>query len=256
MIRSSWIAVSGISLILLVSGCAPARRPLLERALPMERVIERVVERNNLIETMKGDGSITIESPEASMTGSFDVRLRKPDSVRVDFSGPFGIHIGTAALSRRSFVFYNWRNNESISGLPDEETIQSALHVKLGFDEIIRAFTCEFPFPARPDTKEGVFSVDGDSYVFRFSDESRTKEYYVDGDAFVVTSYRLLDTAKRAVLIATASDIDTDGPVAMPHLLRIIFPVDRRSLTISYGDIAFNEPVNCSFRIPRGTTRQ
>jgi hypothetical protein len=36
----------------------------------------------------------------------------------------------------------------------------------------------------------------------------------------------------------------------MPSLLRVVFPKDRRSVTIAYDDVRPNEPVECSFSLP------
>jgi hypothetical protein len=247
---------AGIVYILICSaivvwGCSPARRPLLERNVSMSSIIERVTERNSRIRTMRGDGTVTIESPEASMTGTLDVRIRKPDSVRIDFGGPFGIHVGTLALSREHFIYYDWRENLVTKGSPDKETLRDVLHFPLAFDDILNACTGEFPFPPVSDTAVADLSVEGESYVLRYRGDGWTREYHIDGDADIVTGYRLLDSSRKAVLIAAASDIDSDGPIAMPRLLRIIIPADHRSLTVSYSGTDFNIPVTCSFAVPR-----
>jgi hypothetical protein len=217
----------------------------------MSSIINLVIERNNRISTMHGDGTVTIESPEASMTGTVDIRVHKPDSLRIDFGGPFGIHVGTLALSRDRFLYYDWRENQVLKGSPDRETLQEALHIPLGFDDILSACTGEFPFPPPSDTTGTEFGIEGESYLLKYHGSGWTREYYVDADSYVVTGYRLLDSSHKAVMIASASDIDNDGPVAMPRLLRIIIPADHRSLTVSYNGTDFNIPVTCRFAVPR-----
>jgi len=251
VIRWTGFTVLAFLLILISGGCAPGRRTALERTLTPEQVIRRMTERSLRITTMRANGHITIESPEESMTGSFDVRIRKPDSLRVEFGGPFGIHVATLSLSRSRFVFYNWHDNSMLTGTPDEETLRSVIHLKLGFDEILNAFTGDVALP--PDSGAGPreFSVEDNDYVFRYHTPEGTREYHIDGDEFIVTGYRMLDSSRHSVFTALASDLDRDDGIAMPRLLRIIFPAERRSMTLSYGDFTFNEPVTCAFTLPR-----
>ena len=231
-------------------GCAPTAKVARERILGMNDVVRNVSERNGKIRTMRGDGTITVESPEASNSGSFEMAMRKPDSVRVEISGPFGIHAGTLLLSRDRFLFYNWMNNTALVGKPDGRTMSSVLHLRLGFDEVLHAFSGEFPGPASGDSLEG-FSIDNGYYLLRYRSREGRKEYRVDGDAFVVSSYRMLDTAGTLRLSMIATRIEDEDGIAMPTLLRVIMPAERRSVTVSYDDVSLNEPVVCLFTLPK-----
>ena len=218
--------------------------------MSLDEVLRHVQERNAGVKTLQGSGTITVESPEGSSSGSFDARLKKPDSLRVEFSGPFGIHIGTLALSREQFLFYNRMENRAVVGKPDGSILQSMFKLKMQFDEILDAFTGEFPTAGSADSLDR-FNVDEDLYVIRYRSEGGIKEYRVDGDAFVVTSYRVLDTASRAILTSFASRLEEAKTVVMPRLLRVVFPKERRSVTIAYDDIEINGPVECSFTLPK-----
>ncbi len=231
-------------------GCVAPRAVVRERTLAAEEVVRNVSDRNESIRTMRGSGTITVESPDASHSGSFDVEMRKPDSVRVEIRGPFGIHAGTLMLSRDRFLFYNWMENTAVVGKPDGRTMSSVLQLRLGFDEVVHAFSGEFPAPRREDSLEQ-FSVDNGFYVFRYAGREGRTEYRVDGDAFVVASYRTFDTAGIPRLTMIATRIEEEGGIAMPMLLRVIMPAERRSVTVSYDDVNFNEPVACSFKPPK-----
>jgi hypothetical protein len=216
----------------------------------MDEVVRRVFERNGKIKTLKGDGTITVESLEGSNSGSFDVRLKKPDSLKVEFSGPFGIHFGTLALSPDRFVFYNWIENRAVAGKPDGSTLESIFRLKMRFEEILNAFTGEFPAAARNDTINRFYVEDG-LYVISYRTEEGTKEYRIDGDTFVITSYRILDGGGKSILNAFATELEDAGEIAMPRLVRVIFPKERRSVTIAYDDIELNKPVECMFTLPK-----
>lgn len=237
------------TVVLNLIGCAPTRQATRDRAATAEEVMRRVHERDRVIQTVRGNGSITIETLQASNSGSFDLHLRKPDSLRVELSGPFGIRVGTLMLAREQFLFYNWRENTVSIGQPDGRTLSSLFHLTLRFDEILQAFTGEFMGGIAGDSLIS-FTAEEDGYTLRYRYLDGTKEYRVDPDVFIVTSYRLLDASGRPTLIALASHVDTDTIVPMPRLLRVILPVERRSLTIAYDDLSLSDPVRCDFTPP------
>lgn len=243
---------SGAAVLLLTAGlaaCSAPPRAARERNLGADAVFARVAERNRAISTLRGDGSITIESPERSMNGGFDLNLRKPDSVRVDFHGPFGIDVGTLMLARERFVFYNSLDNKAVIGEPDGATLGAMFNLTMRFDEILNAFTGEFAQAADADLLDR-FTVEAGEYVALFRGPAGTKEYRIDGDTFVVTSYRMTGPGGREEIRAASSEIENSGEAAMPLLVRVVFPAERRSITISYDDIKVNERVDCAFELP------
>lgn len=231
------------------AGCAPAAKSIRERPFPAAEVIRRVQERNEQVRTLRGNGTITVEAPEGSNSGYFDASLKKPDSLLVEFKGPFGIHVATLQLCRDRFVFFNQMENKAIIGKPDGKTLQSMLKLKMEFDEILNVFTGEFP-AASPGDSLARFTVEDDRYVLRYAERTDSKEYQIDGEDFVVTSYRVADSAGSPAVTATASRIDDSPPVAVPKLLRVIFPQEKRSITIAYSGLEVNKPVECSLTIP------
>ena len=239
------------AVLAVVQSCAPTKTIVRhERTLSADEVVKLVNERNEKVRTLKGGGSITIESPEGSNNGSFDAMLKKPDSLCVELHGPLGIHIGSLFLSREHFIFYNRFDNTAVIGKPDGKTLRSMFRLKMQFDEVINAFTGEFPAVLNGDSLER-FSVSREgAYVLRYRTPEGSKEYRIDGDAFFVASYRVFDRENNVVVNASAGDAEESDEIPMPRFLRIIFPLERRSITIAYDDVAVNEPVLCGFDIP------
>jgi len=152
-------------------------------------------------------------------------------------------------LSRDRFIFFNRMENKAIIGRPDGRTLQSMFRLNMDFDEILDAFTGEFP-GASPGDSLARFSVEDDRYVMRYANGAGAKEYQIDADAFVVTGYRVADSTGAPALTATAARIDDSPPVAVPRFLRLIFPREHRSVTIAYAGVEVNEPVDCSLTLP------
>lgn len=244
------IRILVVTVVAGIISCSVQKEVMRERTLSLDEVMHNVAERNGKINTLRGDGSITIESPERSSNGGFELNLRKPDSVLVEFSGPFGIHFGTLMLARQEFVFYNSLDNKAVVGAPDGMTLSALFNLKMQFDEILKAFTGEFGTVSEGDTLT-LFNVEDGMYVAVYKSGEYQKEYRIDGDTFVVLSYRVLGEEGHPLVTAIASQVEETGETAMPMLLRVIFPVERRSITIAYDDVSINDAVDCFFALPK-----
>ena len=233
-----------------IAGCSSSRSIIKERPLAPVEIFSLVHQRNTSIRTLQGDGLITVESPEGSGNGSFEVNLKKPDSLRVEFKGPFGVHVGTLLLSPRRFVYYNKMNNTATIGTPDGKTLRSMFRLKMEFEDMLHAFTGEFPTTHQDDSLIIATSRENE-YILQYHTAEGEKQYIIDGDSFVVTSYRVLDSGGNEVLTASSSRIRVNDNIPVPKLVRVTFPQEKRSMTIAYDDITLNQPTSCSFPIPK-----
>jgi outer membrane lipoprotein-sorting protein len=249
-VRGRYFGLPLIVLLISLNGCAPALKTAGESPLAAGEILRRVHERNEAVRTLKGEGTITVEAPEGSNTGFFTASLKKPDSLLVEFKGPFGIHVGTLLLSRQRFIFFNRMENRAVLGRPDGRTLQSMFKLRMDFDQILNAFTGEFPEASRGDTLSGPVAIEDNAYVLQYRNPAGGTEYRIDGETFVVRSYTVADTPGDPAVTATTERIDNSAPVPMPRFLRVIFPRERRSITIAYDDIETNKPVDCSFVLP------
>lgn len=217
--------------------------------LSAEEIIAEVTARAKAITTLKGEGEITVESHDGSTSASFDVYLKKPDSVRVEFKGPFGLRVGTLLLTKDKFILYDRTENTAIVGTPDGKTLQSLFRLKMQFEEILSAFTGEFFFKNQTDSLIK-FSVHDDQYVLRYQEKDEQREIEVDGTAFFVSSLRLLNQSGNTRFYASAKHPIETNLLMMPSWLRLVYPEEGRSVTISYEDIELNTSVRCSITIP------
>lgn len=221
----------------------------MDATLPFEDVMSRVSQRNNAITTLRGEGSITIESPEGAQSGSFTLDIHKPDSLRLQLRGPFGIRIGTLAIAPGSFVYYDSRENVAVTGRPDRGLIASTLRIAMDVDEIIRALTGEFAVSTTADSLIRFYPRE-DEFVLAYREEKLLKEVHIDGESFCVSSYREVSADGSSPFAAFASRFTDEEPLTMPTILRMVFPIERRSVSIAYDDVELNGESSCQFSIP------
>ena len=140
-----------LALLLIFSSCSPRRSEIALRPseTPPSTLVDLVDAADAKLVTMTGRGTITFESPETAGSASFDLSLRKPDSLLVAFEGPFGIDVGTLFLSRSLFIMYNSMENHVISGVPTARAIRSVVPFDLTYEQILNAFTGTFRIAER-----------------------------------------------------------------------------------------------------------
>lgn len=233
----------GLFLILISSfagvlfSCAPPKTVTRLPELEAEEIINRVHERTQSITFLQADGTLTVESPESSGSTSFELQVKRPDSLWMRMSGPFGVSIGTLLLSRQKFIFYNAMENVRISGTPTPSTMERVFNLSLSFDDIIDALTGGFGASINNDDDVHVRLADG-HYVLTAHSGSGRKEMWVEGKTFVITKFGEFDGNGKPIITSTATRVERIQNADMPHLIRIIRPRERQSLTIAYRSLA------------------
>lgn len=197
------------------------------------------------IKTFSGSGSLTIETPEFSNSANFVLNIKKPDSLKIELAGPFGISVGTLLMSRHNFVFFNSIENRSVKGKTDSNFLSSIVNMPITFDEILNIFTGSY-FYSSTDFANAEMNTNEDYYLIRNNHESTTKEIWIDRKTINVK--KLLEIGKNRTidLEASAKSYENISGIEVPNWVRIIFPKQKRSLTIAYDNIKVNQPVKVS----------
>jgi outer membrane lipoprotein-sorting protein len=230
-------------------GCAGTTPAIRDHPLSAPELLSHVRQRADAIRTMEGDGLITVESPEGSLNTSFELRLKKPDSLRLDLRGPFGLRGGTLLLDRSRFLYYNAMNNTVVTGSPDSGTLRKIVRLPIEFDDALRVFSGDFPPSLTADSLQRITEHDGRA-LLEYRTPTGSRSYEIDEESFVITGYRVSDLQGNETVTATSSRIRLVDTLRMPKLLRILFPQGRRSLTIAYDDIRINGQTVCFFEPP------
>jgi outer membrane lipoprotein-sorting protein len=244
--------VPTLALLLIFSSCSPRRSEIALRPseVPPSTLVRLVDAADAKLVSMTGSGTITFESPENAGSASFDISLRKPDSLLVAFEGPFGIDVGTLFLSRQLFVMYNSMENRVISGVPTARAIRSVVPFDMTYDQILNAFTGAFPI-AEGGIMPLSYTVNDEQFRLVFACGSDSCCYWVDPADLLVRRYERHDSTGQVVMEATSSGTIEDGSVRMPRRITVSFPEERRRVTIHFSRAQLNPPsVSFAFFIP------
>ncbi|MGA7159852.1 MAG: DUF4292 domain-containing protein [Bacteroidota bacterium] len=226
-----------------LSGCAPTkelRRPAANRSA--QEVIDAVNAHRHDVTTLEAKGSISAETPSFANSGSFELRLKKPDSILVDIEGPFGIHVASALFAKDHYIFYNSFKNEVIEGDVDKGNLPAFMNIRIDPADVVDMFcgTRTFlPEEASPDS----FTIGDDSYVLFFRHNNGATRYIVDGQVLLITGIEHIDSAGEVWSEERFEYDRRDDGTIVPQTVRLSQYTLQTSVSLEYDDIHINVPL-------------
>ncbi len=245
----------GVLLLLLpvVESCAPKRAEvaLNTSLVPAGELIQRVDERERRFRSLRGSGTLSFRSPEETGTASFELSLKRPDSLLVTLEGPFGIDIGMLFLSRERYVMYNSFENLAIIGSPSSGSLRSLIPLELTYDELMNTFSGMMSLPHDRSLPKS-YAIDDGQFLLMYSCNGNECRYWVDPAYLAVSRYQVTDPDGETLVEARYSSfIDADG-LGFPKKVSIEFPTQRRRLSLAYVGLDPNgEEPSFAFSLPR-----
>ena len=244
---SGFLLVLGFPVLILISSCASRRSEIAldTTAVDAPRLISLVREHANRLTTLEGSGMVTFDSPSFGGSATFELSLRKPDSLLVLFEGPFGIDVGTLFLSRDKYLIYNSLQNLVVTGVPRSTTLRTVIPFDLTVDEILNAFSGEFEIP---DGKAHIkaYRIADDRFLISLDCGDRICSYWIDNRYLQVVKYEVHDRDDELLMQATSSSFTEEGEVSAPRRIEVWFPQGNRQVSVFYSSITLNPP-NPSF---------
>jgi hypothetical protein len=165
------------------------------------------------------------------------MNLRKPDSLLVQFEGPFGIGGGFLFACHEKYVMYNGLDNRVTTGVPDRQTIHGLLPVDLSLGQVLDAFAGSFPLPGGLPTAS---SVDQDGIRLDYQLPSARDSYWIDTEHMMVVRYQRSNPRGELLIEGKVTRIREEGGVPFPHLIALAFPSESRGVTLYYNDVEMN----------------
>jgi len=225
------------------------------RSISSSEVQEIARSHHARIHSLKGEGRISIETPDIAQSGSFFLTLRKPDSILINLQGPFGIKVGSALVTRTEFFFYSSLQNKLITGPANVENLNRILHVQLSFDDLLNIFSggefLEDDLRTPDETR-----IENDQFLFIYISQSSSRRYWIDPTSLYIQKVQFLDNSGKLILEQTFNDFENVQGIMLPLAIRITQPKARQMLTLQYSDILVNaEQVQFTFTIPNNAER-
>jgi len=231
--RPLMIVAGLLGLLFLACSASKPKTTLDTKALSPQELMRKAELNGASLKTLRAIGKITIESQEAAGSASCEVRLKRPDSLLIKLSGPFGIGVATALVTRSQFIFYNSYDNKVITGETSQRNLRLIFRYDAGFDDVLNILTGTVRFRQEEASPPEV-SIDDDQYLLLFKKGGETARYWIDPERFTVLKYQFLNNAGKLVTEETYSRFKEYNGVYFPHLIRVLKPIERQALSIYY----------------------
>ena len=229
-----------VALLMIVHGCAPSPAVKLSASSVSPRTVRQIVNANHeRVQSLGGTGTISVETPDIAQSGSFELQLRKPDSVLVNVEGPFGINVGSVLLTRNNFLFYNSLENQLVSGPVNAANLRRIFKMELTFDELLTLFTGGSFFREDDGDPEAITTED-EQYVITYRSESGRRRYFVDPVSMLIARIQHLDGKGKLFLEERFEKFRMVGEVSLPRYIRLTQQTARRAVSVSFSKLAVN----------------
>jgi outer membrane lipoprotein-sorting protein len=209
------------------------------RSISSAEVQDMVRTYHTRIRSMKGEGRISVETPDIAQSGSFSLMLQKPDSVLITLQGPFGIKVGSALVTRTGFLFYNSLENKLISGSSSTENLNRILHIQAGFDDLVNLFAGGSFFEEDLRSPDEI-RIEDDQWIFVYSYSKGGRRYWIDPATMSIQKVQFLDGNGKLTVEQTFSRFEDIQGFSMPYSIRITQPKAQQMLSLQYSDILVN----------------
>ena len=240
--------------ILIAASCAPTKEiKTEEQILPPSRLVKRLEANRRKIKTFEGSGVMNIETPKMDAKASFEVFLKKPDSLKLVIYGPFGIDLAQAVVTNSEFEFYDALKNTVYKGRTDNNLLKKIFHIDLSFSELIDAFAGAVNLTSKLRETPTNYRLTGDNYILTYADTNSTKKsiYEIRTDNLAITKYDLLASKNNLLFEGRYSNFKLYDRVAIPRVTIVENKKQNQKVHIEYRNISVNEELeNLKLEIP------
>ncbi|GBD91986.1 hypothetical protein BMS3Abin04_02718 [bacterium BMS3Abin04] len=227
-----------------IQSCVPAKESYEEEILPADRLIKKLEANRRKVKTFQGNGVFSVDSPKLNAKASFEVKLKKPDSLQFSIYGPFGIDLAQVLITKSDYIFYDVIKNKIYKGPLRDAVVKRFFKIDISFDNLMDAFTGAVNLTDKLRKEPNIFNVDGDSYLLTYIDSVRHKKnfYQINTNDLAITEYKLIEFPNRLLFEGQYSDFKRYvRNVPIPRSTRIFNKAENQKVDINYRNIKIND---------------
>ncbi len=234
-----------VLIILTISGlkCVPSKPTYEEQILPADRLVKKLEASRRRIKNFEGSGTIFVESPKLEAKATFEVFLKKPDSLKFIIYGPFGIDLAQALITENEFHFHDMMKNILYKGRNNSHLLQKLFRIDLEFPELIDAFAGAVNLTDKLRKEPNQFNVGDKFYNLSYIDSlnGMRSNYKIQIDNLAIVNYEQIKSPNISLLEGNYSDFEMINGVAIPFEVIIRNIVNKQKVKINYRNIDANK---------------
>lgn len=234
-------AVAAMLCAAAAAGCSSEKEAVsIDRSLAYSDIMEMVNKQAAQVNTFSAEGSISIDSPRMAQTVGFRIDVKKPDSMKIIISGPFGITVGEAIVTKENYVAYSTLQNTLYKGsISSHGGFMNMINVPTAL--LVDAMSGERRFDdieTRPDS----FYVAQSHYVVKFFSPAGWNIYTVDPISGHIIGMERISGSTLQWKEEYSYEEDADKQWR-PSGATIILPEKKTRIDIEYSSVEYNRPI-------------
>jgi outer membrane lipoprotein-sorting protein len=247
------IVLSLIGFQFLFSACVPTKQIAEDRVYSVDRLVKRLEGNRRKIKEFNATGNLNINSPSINAKSNFEVSIKRPDSLKISFYGPFNIDLAHAVITSRDFIFYDVINNTAYRGDMKDGILKRIMKVDMPLTDIIDALTGSVNLTDKLRTEPDQFEADNDFYKLTFIDRVNKIEnsYFVRYSDLAITENIIKDFNGKILLAGKFSKFKIIDELAIPHEINLDDQQNKQKIKIDYRNVELNSnKINMKLEIP------
>ena len=240
-----FLIITAVVSILFIDGCAPAVPVQTERMISVDRLTKRLEANRRKIKTFTGAGSISIKTDELDATSSFQVEIKKPDTVKVSFFGPFGIDLAFALITQKNFEFYDAINNTFYKGKITPDVMKRILKINISFNELMDIATGSVNLSEELRSVPDKFESTDNLYKLTYTDSvsKKSDQFFIRSDELEIRQYLQNDSKGKNLFDAKYSNFRKIEDVSIPTQINVNDIANDQKIMIEYRTIEINTEI-------------
>lgn len=242
-----------IYIVLIVFGCSPSSTNIRnEMILPADRLIKKMEINRRKVKVFEGTGILRINSPSLKATSNFEVVVKKPDSIRISFFGPFGVDIAHVLIQKREVELYDVLQNTLYTSSRDNDFLSKFFQIDISFEDLLNSLIGSVDLTEKLQKEPDEYSTDG-KYKLVYIDKVRTEKtiFFVDFEKINLTKYFVEKFNGEKIFQADYSDFSEINKLYFPNKINLINLNSSQELFIEYRRMRLNNEKNLHLTFPQ-----
>ncbi|MDA0986229.1 MAG: DUF4292 domain-containing protein [Bacteroidetes bacterium] len=225
-------------LILLVVffGCASVKEVeeinLNNKSLLPEEVINNVNSFAYTINNCKTNGTIEVNFDSLSITLEFTSYLKNRDTLKIDLTGPFGLELGSALITKNYFLIYNKFENIVLEGIVDLSKLPISIPPSFKVDELFSFFANVRLLPLNSEITTNEINK---SFIIKTNSNNLSSTYFVENGMLSKVSHN-----KETKNILNEYYSYENNNLKYFNSVVLETPQNKRQIKINYNSIEYN----------------
>lgn len=231
--------------VIVITSCSTEKAVSKDKVLPADRLIRKLEGNRRTIKTFYGKGVLNIRSANFKGKTSFEISVKKPDSIKISIYGPFGIDLAHGLVTKNTFVFYDVLKNRAYTGSNNNRVLKSMFKIDLTFNELIDAFAGAVNLTDKLRSEPNIYETEGESYQLLYTNENENKKsrYEIEKENLAIINYSVTTMLNDELFVGEYSKFKDFESVPIPFVSTVINKTSNESIRIEYKFVEVNEKI-------------